>query len=102
MFRSYIGLKVVFSIIIFASTMAYLLVTNDIAIGIPAFLLGYSSNKGELRFLAILASVAVILGCLYRMMTNDLIVEMADNWLHASLTFWLLMLASLKAYSTIK
>ncbi len=92
----------VFSIIIFASTMAYLLVTNDIAIGIPAFLLGYSSNEGEPRFLAIFASVAVILGCLYRMMTNDLIVEMADNWLHASLTFWLLTLASLKAYSTIK
>lgn len=97
----------IFSVVIFVSTMGYFAVTEDYLIALPAFTLvfiyenaGYSDDG--VRFVAITASALLIVACLYRVFTDGLIPGLSDNWWPMALTWWLLILAVVKAYSTIK
>jgi hypothetical protein len=97
-----IGGNLAFSIITFITAMAYLLASNDIVVGLPAFLLAYSGYDDKLRVLTIFSSFAVILGCLYRLLNSGFITEMPNSGLPTLLTLCLLILASINAYTAIK
>lgn len=97
----------IFNVVIFVSAMGYLGVTEDYLIALPAFTLVFTSeNVGysddDVRFVAITASAILIIACLYRVLTDGLIPGLSDNGLPMALTWWLLILAVVKAHSTIK